>query len=228
MHIINPDQTGDYHMHSLNYSDGLNTIDELADWAGKFGLKEIAITDHSQAALDKSGLAKKGHRGIVQRERRWQNIHDNDVKVIFGVEGDILNEAGDICDTIQGQTGDFLVLSLHKEVYTGDLSKVTDAYCRAIERFAGRVHVLGHPCIKGPYQQHLDIEAVTDLANQNGVALELNCANLVNGKTDFEKVCKMLARADQVYVNSDAHTLYELKIARAVGFQFLRDNRFLK
>ena len=42
----------DYHVHSLNYSDGLNTIDEIAEYAGKIGLKKIIITDHSQAVID--------------------------------------------------------------------------------------------------------------------------------------------------------------------------------
>ncbi|MBI2103297.1 PHP domain-containing protein [Candidatus Woesearchaeota archaeon] len=221
MEIINPDGR-DYHMHSLNYSDGLNTIDELVIFAGRFGLEEIAITDHSDAALKASGLAMKTYRGIVQKEGRWQNIH-NDVRVIFGVEGDILNENGDICDTIQGKEGDFLVLSLHKEVYQGDFSRVTEAYCRALEHFAAKIKVLGHPCIKAPYQQHLDIVAVTELANQLGVAMEFNCANLVNEKTDKKQEDKMLTRAERVYVNSDAHTLHELKTARAEGFAFLRE-----
>ncbi len=223
MKIVNPNGS-DYHMHSLNYSDGLNTIDELVHWAGIFGLEEIAITDHSQATLDKSGFAKKGHRSIL---KRWQNVHDNGVNVIFGIEGDILNENGDICDHIQGKKSDFLVLSLHKEIYSGNFNKVTDAYCRAIERFSKEIKVLGHPCIKAPYQEHLDIEVLTRTANEHGIPLEFNCANLVNGKTDLEKLRKMLNLADQVYVNSDAHTLYELKTVRALGFTFLRDNGYL-
>lgn len=226
MRIVNPDNS-DYHMHSLNYSDGLNTIDELVQWAGVFGLREIAITDHSQAALDKSGLAKKGYRGIVQTEHRWKNVHDNGVNVIFGVEGDILNEDGDICDQIQGKKGDFLVLSLHDKVYSGDFRKVTDAYCRAIERFGKEIAVLGHPCINAPHQEYLDIEAVTRMANQYGVPLEFNCANLINGKTNLQQLKLMLDSAEQIYVNSDAHTLHELKTGRALGFDYLRKNGYL-
>ncbi len=226
MQIVNPDSR-DYHMHSLNYSDGLNTIDELVHWAGVFGLREIAITDHSQATLDKSSLARKGYRGIVQTERRWKNVHDNGVNVIFGVEGDILNEEGDICDQIQGKKGDFLVLSLHKEVYSGDFTKVTDAYCQAIKRFGREIAVLGHPCINAPYQQQLDITAVTRRANQYGVPLEFNCANLVNGKTNLQQLKLMLDTAEQIYVNSDAHTLHELKTLRAAGFAYLWEKGYL-
>ena len=42
----------DYHVHSLNYSDGMNTIDEIVQYAGKIGMKKIVITDHSQALID--------------------------------------------------------------------------------------------------------------------------------------------------------------------------------
>jgi len=226
MKIVNPNNS-DYHIHSLNYSDGLNTIDELVHWAGVFGLREIAITDHSQAALDKSGLARKGYRSIVQTEHRWRNVHENGVNVIFGVEGDILNEDGDICDQIQGKKGDFLVLSLHKEVYSGDPTKVTQAYCQAIKRFGKEIGVLGHPCINAPHQEHLDIKAVTRTANQYGIPLEFNCANLINGKTNLQQLKLMLDNAEQIYVNSDAHTLHELKMLRPAGFDYLRKNGYL-
>jgi len=47
MKLINPES--DLHTHSLQFSDGLNTIDELVWMAGKLGLKKLAITDHSDA-----------------------------------------------------------------------------------------------------------------------------------------------------------------------------------
>ena len=55
-----------YHMHSLNYSDGMNTIDEIVQYAGKIWLKKIAITDHSQAMLDKQKLNMKHYRSSVK------------------------------------------------------------------------------------------------------------------------------------------------------------------
>ncbi|HBB03870.1 TPA: hypothetical protein DCZ39_03140 [Patescibacteria group bacterium] len=52
----------DYHMHSINYSDGMNTIDEIVQYAGKIGLKKITITDHSQFAQDKTGFSQRNRR----------------------------------------------------------------------------------------------------------------------------------------------------------------------
>lgn len=50
--------------------------------------------------------------------KRWENVF-NDVKVRFGIEGDLLNEKGDICDHIQNKKSDFLILSTHTSSYTG-------------------------------------------------------------------------------------------------------------
>ena len=125
MSIINLNR--DYHSHSLNYSDGLNTIDEMVRFAGELGLEELALTDHSQAALDQHRLVKKNFRKSIDR---WKNVH-NSVSVRFGVEADLLNEGGEICAHIQGLESDFLVLSAHSDVYRGNRSKVTEGYIRA-------------------------------------------------------------------------------------------------
>ena len=69
----------DYHMHSLNYSDGLNTIDEIVQYAGKIGMKKITITDHSQAYVQKNNIFASSARGPLKRR---VNIY-NDVDVDF-------------------------------------------------------------------------------------------------------------------------------------------------
>ena len=61
MQIVNP-RGEDYHMHSLNFSDGLATINELVQFAGFLGLKKIAITDHSRDATNKLGFNRKSIR----------------------------------------------------------------------------------------------------------------------------------------------------------------------
>ena len=72
----------DYHMHSINYSDGMNTIDEIVQYAGKIGLKKITITDHSQFMLDGKNFGTRNRR---VHTNRWKNIY-NDVEVNFGIE----------------------------------------------------------------------------------------------------------------------------------------------
>lgn len=52
MEIINPGSE-DFHIHSLNFFDGMNTIYEIVKYSGEIGLTKIAITDHYQVHLDK-------------------------------------------------------------------------------------------------------------------------------------------------------------------------------
>ena len=44
MKIINNKTYGDYHIHSSQLSDGMNSIDEIVVQAGILDYKEIAIT----------------------------------------------------------------------------------------------------------------------------------------------------------------------------------------
>ena len=50
---------GDYHTHSV-YSDGRAKISDAALYAGKIGLKELAVTDHGFANVTLS-LTIQGH-----------------------------------------------------------------------------------------------------------------------------------------------------------------------
>lgn len=220
MIIVNPGNE-DYHIHSSLFSDGFNNFDEIAVTAGKIGLERIAITDHSQAHTGRYDLARKTFREIVFR---WKNIH-NDVEVIFGVEADILNEAGDICDDIQGVKSDFLILSAHP-VYKGDPKRITEAFINAIKRHHKIIKLVGHPCAKY-FDKFIDIDKVVEIANEYDIPLELNCANLVNGKTNTELLNRMLKKAKRIYVNSDAHVLAEIIEARKAGFRYLKDNGFM-
>jgi hypothetical protein len=81
MKILNTLQE-DYHIHSINFSDGFNTIDEIVQFAGKIGLKKIVITDHSQADLDIEGISHRCYRTTLKKRKNEYN----DVDVSFGIE----------------------------------------------------------------------------------------------------------------------------------------------
>gem|GEM_PF-2162554 len=53
--------------------------------------------------------------------------------------------------------------------------------------------------------------------------MEFDSANLVNNKTDLESLDKMLSQVNEIYVNSDAHTLHELTICRPKAFEYLKN-----
>jgi histidinol phosphatase-like PHP family hydrolase len=234
MKILNTEKE-DYHVHSLNFSDGFNTIDEVVTFAGKIGMKKIVFADHSQASLDAEGLSKKTFRNIIVGGR-WKNVI-NKVEIIFGIEADLLNEEGDICNHIQNKKSDFIILSYHRHVYKGDKKNLTQAFVNAIERHHEEIKIIGHLHISFLEGVEIDVAKIVELANKYKIPLELNCKYLLIGenseknpeftKKHLEAIKLMLSKADRVYVNSDAHTLWELKELRKLGFKFLKDNGFL-
>lgn len=223
MEIVNPGKE-DYHVHSFNYSDGMSTVDEIVKFAGEIGLEKIAITDHCQAHQDRKHFHKKNYYNMIER---WKNIHNN-VEVKFGVEGDLLNEKGHVCIDIQDITPEIIIFSSHPApVYDGDPQRITEAYINAIERYHDKITFLGHPCSKY-FEDHIDIMPIVELCNKYDLPMEFNCANLVNNKTNMKNLELMLRNIKQIYVNSDAHTLNEIKEYREFGFQYLFKNGFMK
>ena len=57
---------GDYHTHSV-YSDGRAKISDAALYAGKIGLKELAVTDHGFANVTLSLTEKKFEKERLRR-----------------------------------------------------------------------------------------------------------------------------------------------------------------
>lgn len=217
----------DFHMHTSSFSDGTSSIDELVQFAWKIGLKEIMITDHSQATQD--NLLNDG-RPIPSGKRRWiyrwQNVF-NDVTVWFWVEADLLNEEGDVCFDIQWIESDFNILSAHSKIYSGRKEFITEATIKAIERYHQKIAFIGHPCNNADFWEYYDIEKLCEVANKYSLPLEVNASNLILGRMNEEKLHIMLQNADKLYLNSDAHTLYELKEARNIMKEFLKNNGYI-
>ena len=211
----------DYHLHSINFSDGMNTVDEIVQYAGtRTQLKKILFTDHSDAALVKANIGKRTSRSSMDYRK---NFH-NDIQVQFGVEGDLLNEAGDCSFTIHGSEPEYKSLSAHIDVYQWDKKYLTQAYINAIERYHDQIGYIAHLCKKW-LAQWLDTEKIVKLANQYAIPLEFNTKNFEHGHTDMDKLMFLLNTADQVYVNSDAHVFAELD--RSNAFKFLQEQGFI-
>ena len=216
MKIIN-NPTQDFHLHSLNFSDGLNTIDEIVKFAEQIGLTKIAITDHSTAVQNPQDICRKHSRFTL---KRWKNIF-NQVEVSFGVEGDLLNEYGDVCLDYFGTDAEVVILSAHSVVYGGDFSKINQAYDLAIKRYGEKIKFLGHPCAKY-FEQYLDIRELIKLANDHGIPMEFNCANFFRNRTNLANMEKMFEFADQIIVNTDSHTVTEMVELSHAGWDYLK------
>ena len=103
----------DYHMHSDFSADGKQTIEDIGNTAEAMGLKEIAITDHSDLeypydmtfAFDFEARAK-----VIQNEREK---HPN-LKIRDAIEIGIMPETKqDYVNLIESYPFDFVILSIH-------------------------------------------------------------------------------------------------------------------
>lgn len=217
MQILNPGKE-DYHIHSITFSDGWNSVDEIVRYAGEIGLTKIAICDHSTALLTSEGFVRKTYRSPF---KRWKNVF-NDVEVIFGVEADLLNDSGDVCMEIQGIEGDFIILSYHEEVFKSESKKIADSFISAKKRYHDRIDCIGHVCygIDEP-----DALTVIKAANDYDIPLELNAKYFVK-HPEIWKV--LLDNAARLYVNSDAHLLSDLRDLRPQAFELLKQMKYIK
>lgn len=225
--IINLDNS-DYHMHTSSFSDGIQTWDELVQYAWTIWLEEIAITDHSQECIESF---RKNHSMYVWATARWslrtrKNVY-NDVRIIVGVEADILDEEGNCCFDIQWKESDFVVLSAHRDVYSWKPETVTDATIKAIEKFHDKIDCIWHPCNNADFGQWYDIKKLAQVANYYKIPLECNAKNLMKWKTNLDKLHLLLEKADRIYLNSDAHNAYELKESRIYAKNFLIEHWYI-
>lgn len=218
----------DYHMHCSNFSDGLSSIDEIVRFAGEIWLRAIAITDHSQFCIDYCNQKYGSNMGGSFRRTlsKWQNVI-NDVDVKFWVEWDLMNESWETCFHIQWVEPEFRILSAHSNVYQWSNESFTDATIKAMELYRDKIAFIAHPCNNGDFGQYVDIKKLVDAANANGIPLEFNAKNFVQWRTNMEKLPYLLENAAQIYVNSDGHTLHEIKSVRWKAIQFLKEKWYI-
>lgn len=226
MKIIN-NWNKDYHMHSTNFSDWTSSIDEIVKFAWEMWLEEIAITDHSDIALE-NWFSKSWNKWFAFRWNleRWKNVFNN-VNVIFWVEWDLVNEKWDICNTIQWIEQDFFILSAHIWVYEWKPETITKWYINAIKKYHDKIKFIGHPCNSRCFSKYVDINKLIDTCNEYNIPMEFNATDFINNNSDMEKTHIMLKNAKYIYVNSDAHSLYELKKHRKIAFNFLKENNYI-
>jgi len=170
--VEHDDVRGDLHCHTT-WSDGRDSVLEMATAARSLGYEYLAICDHTPnvrvvPGLDADALRRQGEE-IQDANNRLAPF-----RVLRGVEVDILRDGGlDLPDDVLAEL-DWVQLSLHAG-QRDPKSKLTAKVIDAMQHPA--VRCLSHP--KGRILNHrppnaLDLEAVIATAIRHGVALEVN------------------------------------------------------
>ncbi len=195
---------GDLHMHTTE-SDGKDDIRGMATAAAQAGLQYIAITDHSQSLAMANGLDETRALSHAARIRTVDRDADTGVRLLAGIECDILADGSlDLADDCLAAL-DLVVVSVHS-AFGQERQQMTDRVLRAIEH--PHVDILGHPTgrlilRREPYG--LDIEAIFAAAARHGVAIEINSQV---DRLDLNDAHARLAkeRGVKLVISSDAHS----------------------
>jgi DNA polymerase (family X) len=214
------DIKGMVHCHTT-YSDGRNTVEEMARAAEAMGMRYMTITDHSPTAHYANGLS------IDRLKRQWDEIARVQTKVkiklLRGTESDILREGElDYPDDVLEQF-DVIIASIHNR-YKLDEAQMTRRVTNAMKNPFFKIW--GHPSgrlvgrrppVACRYEEILDVIAESDAAIE------------ISGdphRLDMEPRWTREARkrGTKFVISTDAHSvtdLYNLKfgigIARRAG-----------
>ena len=195
----------DLHLHTT-WSDGGNTILEMATAAAARGYDAIAITDHSPSLTVARGLSAERLTAQIAELR----AADAPVRLFAGLEVDILADGQLDMEPALLDELDWVVGSVHGQM-SQQPAVMTDRLLRAIS--SGRIDALGHPTgriLGGRPGFDFDIDAIFDACETHGVALELNAAP---ERLDLNDTLlrRALARPGICFViNTDAHSVAEL------------------
>ncbi|MEY4916854.1 MAG: polymerase fused to phosphatase, partial [Verrucomicrobiota bacterium] len=195
---------GALHNHST-WSDGKNTLEEIAEYMEELGLEYWAITDHSKASFQANGLdVKRLREQIVEIKKLNEKIaaRGSDFRLLTGSEVDILKDGLDFPDDVLAEL-DVVVASLH--VAGSDEAENTKRLIRAAEN--PHVHILGHLTgrlllEREPYP--LNVHAVIDACAATGTWIELNC-NPWRFDLDWRHWFYAKSKGVKCVINPDAH-----------------------
>ncbi len=214
---------GVIHNHST-YSDGVNSLSQMAEACIALGYKYLVISDHSQSAFYANGLKED------RLYQQWEEIDQlnkgyADFKIYKSIESDILNNGAlDYPDDLLSKF-DLIIASIHSNLKM-DKTKATQRLLTAIENPYTRI--LGHPTgrlLLSRQGYPLDFEKVIDACAQNNVVIELN-ANPSRLDLDYEWIPYAVRKGVLISINPDAHSIkgiedirYGVNVARKAFLQ---------
>ena len=209
----------DLHTHTIASTHAYSTIMENCQWAEKYGIEAIAMTDHAMAMPDSP------------HEWHFENLRCLPrkicgVTVLKGIESNIVDIEGNI-DVPEWMLKnlDWVVASMHEQaIKTDTVENITNAYLKVCKN--PYVDVIGH-CTSDAF--FFEYEKCVKAFKEYDKLVEINESSIIN-KAGSRKNCYELLKLCKKYevpvvVDSDAHFCQNIgqcpnamKIIEEVGF----------
>ena len=201
--IDGADINGDLHTHTTA-SDGVNSIEEMAEAAIARGYQFLGITDHSKTQAVAHGLTAERLLKHVKAIHAAAEKYKGQIRLLAGCEVDILADGTlDFEDAVLAEL-DFVVASPHVALKQ-DEQKATDRLKRAIEN--RYVTIVGHPTGRLIGQRDglpVRFDQLFPLAAQSGTAMEIN-AGYPRLDLNEANARAAVAAGVKLSINTDAH-----------------------
>lgn len=195
---------GDLHAHST-WSDGKNSILEMAKAARERGWIYMAVTDHSHSLGVAGGLSAE--ELLAQREEveKAQTELGDSIHIFHGVEMEIRSDGSlDYPDEVLAGL-DIVIAALHSGLRQ-PRQQVTERMLNAIRN--PHVDIIAHPVgrlIPNRDGADLDLETIFKAAAEHGVVLEIN-SDPQRLDLDDVHARRAIEMGVLLAVNSDAHS----------------------
>lgn len=198
---------GMVHCHTT-YSDGRNSVEEMALAAQSMGIEYMTITDHSPTAFYAGGLK------VDRLKKQWEEIdrvqERVSIKLLRGTESDILQDGGlDYPDSIL-EKFDVIIASIHNR-YKLDEAAMTKRIISAMKNPLFKIwgHPLGRLVLRRP-PISCRIEEILDVIAKSRAIIEISGDP---HRLDLEPRWIKEARKRRIkfVISTDAHSISDLR-----------------
>jgi DNA polymerase (family 10) len=205
------DLRGTFHCHT-DWSDGRNSLEEMAEAAREMGWQYLGIADHSQSLGVARGLdpdrVRQQFAEIDRLNKKWK-----DFRILKGTECDVLPDGRlDYPDELLEQF-DYVVISVHSH-FNMSKEEMTRRIVRAMQH--PKVTMLGHATGRLLLRRDgypLDLDQVLKIAAENKVMIEIN-GQPDRMELDWVHVKHAKSLGVMLVLNPDAHSTAELRYVR--------------
>lgn len=201
------DLVGTFHNHTT-WSDGSNSVEQMARAAREMGLKYLGLADHSQSLTVANGLSPQRVRE-QQKEIDAVNAKLKDFHIFKGIECDILVDGTlDYEDDVL-ESFDYVVASVHS-FFNQPEAEMTERILKAIRHPATTMlgHATGRILLRRDGYK-VDLDKILKAAAETGTLIEINASP---HRLDLDWIhCKRAkALGVKLVINPDAHETGEL------------------
>lgn len=208
------DLLGDLHTHTT-WSDGVDSIYDMAIKADQLGMEYIGISDHGREpakVLEEAEEIADVRKKLKKEGRKIKIIHGAEIDIL---KNGVLNLPDDIIDKL-----DLVLISVHS-AFNLPRQEQTERILRGMQN--PKVNILCHPTSRLIGERDaidVDMEEIIKEAKRLNIAMEINAQpRRMDMNGGFARLCKN--SGVKVCINSDAHSTMQLE-TRKFGLYMAR------